>query len=211
MQAFSCFVFVEAHLDMKVFQIVGVRKSGKTTTVECLIKKLKQRGYRVGTVKCINCPVFTIDADRHSNTARHAEAGADVVVAYGKREVDFIYPAPQDINQTLSILSVADLDYCIVEGGYEFDLPRIVCLKNEGEFSERCTERTFAVAGVMAETLKGRLDLPAFNAMSDEGLEALADLTESTVPELSLPVAALPRPQSCRNFCRGCAGHNKNK
>lgn len=196
---------------MKVFQIVGVRKSGKTTTVECLIKKLKQRGFSVGTVKCINCPVFTIDADRHSNTARHARAGADVVVAYGRREVDFIYPAPQDISRTLLILNEASLDYCIVEGGYEFDLPRIICLRNEAEFQDRYTEKTFAVAGVIAGSLKGNLELPVFNALSDDGLEALANLTEISVPELTLPVPKLQRPESCRNFCRDCLEHNKIK
>ena len=61
---------------MKVFQIVGVRKSGKTTTVERLIGKLKQKGYSVGTVKCINCPVFSLDGNTGSNTARHAAVRA---------------------------------------------------------------------------------------------------------------------------------------
>ena len=63
---------------MKICTIVGVRKSGKTTTVTGLIKELKKRGYRVGTVKSVFCPEFTLDTS-DSNTWRHREAGADLV------------------------------------------------------------------------------------------------------------------------------------
>ena len=36
---------------MKVFSVVGVRKSGKTTVVTKLIKEFKKRGYRVGSTE----------------------------------------------------------------------------------------------------------------------------------------------------------------
>ena len=46
---------------MIICAIVGVRKSGKTTTVTGLVRELKARGHRVGTVKSVFCPEFSID------------------------------------------------------------------------------------------------------------------------------------------------------
>ncbi len=132
---------------MKVFQIVGVRRSGKTATVEALIRELKSRGYRVGTVKCIGCPVFTLDTRKNSNTARHREAGADLVVAFGPREVDFVFPRQLDMDHTLKIMAAEGLDFCIMEGGYAYDLPRIVCFREPKEIPERLTPKTFALSG----------------------------------------------------------------
>ena len=191
---------------MKVFQVVGVRKSGKTATVEILIRLFRQKGLRVASVKCINCPVFTLDGNKSSNTSRHRAAGADVVVAFGRKEVDFIYPGPPDMDKTLQMLSNDESDYCIVEGGYEYDFPRIVCFRELSEIPERLTERTFALSGAGAETpLPENINLPVFSAFTSAS--QLADLIEEKVPHVSFPVNRIPRPESCRNFCGGCRKH----
>ena len=65
---------------MKIFSVVGVRRSGKTTVVTKLIEEFKKRGYRVGSIKTIFCPTFSMD-NPTSNTAKHRAAGADVVCA----------------------------------------------------------------------------------------------------------------------------------
>ena len=200
---------------MKVFQAVGVRKSGKTTTVEILIRLLKAEGFRVGTVKCINCPGFAIEEGKASNTERHRRAGADAVVAFGRNETDFIYPRKRDLNDILGILSGDGLDYCIVEGGYEYDLPRIVCFRNPDEISDRLTGKTFALSGagtdgtdsMNAELVSGTLPsgYPALSALTRS--RDLLNLVRSAVPETVFPVARIPRPESCRSHCRGCSGH----
>ncbi len=210
-------------LSMKVFQLVGARKSGKTTTAEILIGSLKARGYRVGTVKSIGCPRFTMDERRDSNTARHRRAGADAVVALSKNETDFMYPRKLDLEDVLLTLSREGLDYCIVEGGYEYDLPRIVCFRSPEEIPERVTEKTFALSGAGVAVPGGAHALssapvfaaagarpcPALSALSDPA--ALTDLLERAVPEMVLPVARIPRPESCRGFCRGCSGHERSR
>jgi molybdopterin-guanine dinucleotide biosynthesis protein B len=210
-------------LSMKVFQLVGARKSGKTTTAEILIGSLKARGYRVGTVKSIGCPRFTMDERRDSNTARHRRAGADAVVALSKNETDFMYPRKLDLEDVLLTLSREGLDYCIVEGGYEYDLPRIVCFRSPEEIPERVTEKTFALSGAGVAATGGAHALssasvfaaagarpcPALSALSDPA--ALTDLLERAVPEMVLPVARIPRPESCRGFCRGCSGHERSR
>lgn len=203
----------ERYFGVKVFQAVGVRKSGKTTTVENLVRLLKKDGLRVGTVKCINCPMFAIEEGRDSNTERHRRAGADVVVAFGRNETDFIYPGKQDLNDILETLSGDGLDYCIVEGGYEYDLPRIVCFRNPDEISDRITGKTFALSGVGTDGAGSGIPpgtltsgFPALSALTHS--RELLDLVLSRVPDLVLPVPGIPRPASCRSFCRGCAGHS---
>ena len=39
---------------MKVFSVIGLSKSGKTTTIENIIKELRRRNYTVGSVKEIH-------------------------------------------------------------------------------------------------------------------------------------------------------------
>jgi len=62
---------------MKIISVVGYKKTGKTTLVGHLVKALKRHG-PVGTIKHLNeHNINTPDTD----TWKHAEAGADVVVA----------------------------------------------------------------------------------------------------------------------------------
>lgn len=194
---------------MRVFQVVGVRRSGKTTTAGILIGSLKDRGYRVGAVKCIGCPLFTLDTDPASGTSRLRNSGADVVVAFGRKEVDFMYPGAPDMDRTLAILSSECLDYCVIEGGYGYDLPRIVCFRNMSEIGERVTGNTFALSGFGAgeRLAAGEYPYPVISALKDPA--ALTDLIEASVNPLSLPVKKIPRPESCRKFCGECSGHGK--
>ena len=175
---------------MKVFQIVGVRRSGKTATVEALIKELKSRGHRVGTVKCIGCPAFTLDNRKNSNTVRHREAGADLVVVFGPREVDFVFPRQLDLDHTFGIMAAEGLDYCIMEGGYGYDLPRIVCFRDPREIPERITPKTFALSGAGTGTgTEGQVpaaQTESHNLPIDDGDNACADNQDTDDDDVAL-------------------------
>ena len=114
---------------MKIIGVVGIRRSGKTTTVEVLIRELKKRGFTVGTVKSINCPLFEIEEREKSNTRRHKKAGADVVCASAKGETTFIYGEGLGQNR---IFEKMDVDYLILEGDYQSDVPGCQCVENSG-------------------------------------------------------------------------------
>ena len=75
---------------MKVFSVYGYSLSGKTTTIECLIKELNKRNDTVGTVKDIHYEEFALDTIG-SNTDRHREAGAELVTARGLYETDILF------------------------------------------------------------------------------------------------------------------------
>ena len=71
---------------MKVFSVIGLTKSGKTTTIENIIKELRKRNYTVGSVKEIHFEKFKMDVDG-TNTHRHKMAGSQLVTDVYKRQM----------------------------------------------------------------------------------------------------------------------------
>jgi molybdopterin-guanine dinucleotide biosynthesis protein B len=69
-----------------VIEVVGGKKSGKTTTIESLTRELTRRGYRIAAVKHIPEPDFTIDKEG-KDTWRYAQAGARTVIGVSCDEV----------------------------------------------------------------------------------------------------------------------------
>jgi molybdopterin-guanine dinucleotide biosynthesis protein B len=69
-----------------VIAVVGGKKSGKTITIEILTKELAQRGYKIGAVKHIPEPDFTIDT-KGKDTWKFARSGAKIVVAVSAAEI----------------------------------------------------------------------------------------------------------------------------
>ncbi|MCI6421387.1 MAG: molybdopterin-guanine dinucleotide biosynthesis protein MobB [Blautia sp.] len=182
---------------MKVITLVGVRKSGKTTTVTGLIREMKKRGYRVGTVKSVFCPEFSMDT-KDSNTWKHREAGADLVCVKGKKETDLLLPPCADGDWYESL----PVDYLLLEGEYELQVPRIICARKEEEIDERCTEDTIGIAGRIAEQIQTYKDIPVYHSVNEIG--KLADLLEKQ-PETEFPIKSRPMLQKAAAHCQcGC-------
>ena len=72
--------------ELKIVSFLGYKESGKTTALEHVCRKLTQNGWKVGTLKHIHEPEFTID-HKGKDTFRHAQAGAAVVVSVSKKEI----------------------------------------------------------------------------------------------------------------------------
>lgn len=187
---------------MKICTIVGVRKSGKTTTVTGLIKELKKRGYRVGTVKSVFCPEFSLDTS-DSNTWRHREAGADLVCVKGKKETDILLPAESSGN----FYEKLPVDFLLLEGEYELCVPRIICAHKDAEVQERLTEETIAIAGRLAGEKKTYGGFRVYHSV--EEIHALADLLE-TLPDAKFPLKKRPMFQKAAAFCQ-CGCHKAEK
>lgn len=179
---------------MKVFCVVGVRRSGKTTTITSLIQELRRRGYSVGTVKTIFCPTFTIE-DESSNTARHSRAGAELVTAKARNQTAIITRRAMTNNE---ILALYHQDFVILEGDYVAPVPRIITAHREEEVAERKNDYTIAVSGRIAGERNEVLGLPAIDATRQ--VERLADLVEEKVFDL-LPNVT---PESCAQCGLSC-------
>lgn len=189
---------------MIICSVVGIRKSGKTTTVIELIGELKSRGYRVGTVKTVFCPSFSID-EEGSNTDLHKKAGADVVCARARNELAVLYPYGVKDND---IFSMVDVDILLLEGDYEAKVPRIVCAHRKEDALERINQETIAVVGRISDkkdeidVLKKEYTGQIFHTIHEIGL--LADVVTS-LESISLPVEMQQTPGNVASFCQcGC-------
>ncbi|MDD2439968.1 MAG: molybdopterin synthase [Methanosarcinaceae archaeon] len=133
---------------MKVISVVGYKKSGKTTLINNLVRKLSEFG-SVGTVKHVREPRFDFES---TDTGKHFDAGADMVVGLTDTEFVTISGKP-NLEKALDALCDAGLDFALVEGFKKAPLPKIVLgdldieenalmrlpekpeLKEEGEYS----------------------------------------------------------------------------
>lgn len=95
--------------------IVGRSKSGKTTLLEKLIRELKQRGYRVGTVKHHSHPGIEIDQPG-KDTWRHAQAGSDHVVIAAPDRVASIRRVDREPTLEEIAATIHDVDLILAEG-----------------------------------------------------------------------------------------------
>lgn len=197
---------------MKIITIVGIRKSGKTSTVTALIEAIRRRGKKVGTCKTVFCPTFSMDKST-SNTARHRRAGSELVCARAKFETTFLYPEALPLSKVLE--AYKDCDYVLLEGDYFAPVPRIVCAHLEEDAILRMNSRTLAFSGRISEKPEIELPLPRFNAL--ENADALLDYINAKIPDI-MPCSLLDQPLppvsgvTDDGFCQcGCHHHEKKQ
>ncbi len=177
---------------MKAIAINGTSNSGKTTVSKAIIRGLRHRGYRVGSVKEIHHEDFTIDPDSEVDTRLHKAAGSQLVTARAPRETDILHQRKLTVEE---ILRFYDHDFVILEGVADCNAPRIITAHNEVEIAERIDGRAIAVSGVLANNASGEiLGMPIFNVLKDA--EALVDFVEDRAFE--------PLPSFDANCCSHC-------
>jgi molybdopterin synthase catalytic subunit len=105
---------------MRVILVIGYKKTGKTTLVETLVKALLEHG-SVGTIKHLHEHKINIPK---TDTWKHANAGADVVVAVTPDEL-VKFSRDNNLASALDELANAGMDFAVVEGFKESRLPKI--------------------------------------------------------------------------------------
>lgn len=175
---------------MKIFSVIGITQSGKTTTIENIIKELRRRRYSVASVKEIHFEQFAIDIEG-TNTYRHREAGSQLVTARGYHETDILFPRKLSIDE---ILKFYDHDFVVLEGVSDANVPKIISAHNEEELLERLDGLVFAISGRISNTIDKYKGLPVINSI--ENVERLVDLIEDKVYN-KLPAF----PEECCNEC----------
>jgi molybdopterin synthase catalytic subunit len=105
---------------MKIISVVGYKKTGKTTVVEMLVRTLKKYG-SVGSIKHLHDHTMSTP---ETDTWKHAKAGADVVIGVTAHElVKFTHN--NDLSHGLDELANAGMDFAVVEGFKDSNLPKI--------------------------------------------------------------------------------------
>ena len=166
---------------MRVFAVSGVHHSGKTTTIEHLIRELVGRGYSVGTVKSVHRERFSIDR-AGTNTDRHRTAGATAVAARSDAQTAIMWSGRLDYDE---ILRLYDTDWVIIEGAHREAYPRIVAAGTEHHIEQRFDGSTFLICGAVAQRLDSWRGVPVMDATTRA--KEVVDLLERSVPEYDRP------------------------
>jgi molybdopterin-guanine dinucleotide biosynthesis protein B len=180
---------------MRVFSVFGITQSGKTTTIENIIRELKKRRYSVGSVKEIHFEKFAID-NEGTNTYRHRMAGSELVTARGYKETDILFQSMLSMDE---ILSFYHHDFVVLEGVTDCNVPKIVTAHNTVEADERIDDTVFAISGRLANELKEYKGIPVISAV--DNIERLVDLIEEKVFE-KLPEFPPECCSACGYSCR---------
>ncbi len=185
---------------MNVFSVYGCTQSGKTTTIEYIIRELKRRRYSVGSVKEIHNEEFKIDKEG-TNTYRHKEAGSQLVTARGLFETDVLY---QEMISLPEILKHYQHDYVVCEGVTDYNLPKILTGHSIEELEQRWSKGIFAISGRVAATMDEYRGVPVINVLDE--CDKLVDLIEEKVFHLLPDVdeaCCSACGTNCRDFCDG--------
>ena len=106
-----------------VISIVGKSGVGKTTALERVIREIKRRGYRVGTVKH-DTHGFEMDKPG-KDSWRHAQAGSDAVAVSGPRKMALIRKTDEEMPLEEIVELMGDVDLVITEGYKRGNKPKI--------------------------------------------------------------------------------------
>ncbi|MDO4545915.1 MAG: molybdopterin-guanine dinucleotide biosynthesis protein B [Bacillota bacterium] len=181
---------------MKVIKVQGISKTGKTTTVEQIIRELRRRGHTVGSIKEIHFEDFTIETEG-SNTDRHKKAGASLVTAHGLTETDVMFDHSLEIDKVLDLYTQ---DYVVIEGKCDANCPSIATGRTKEELAQQIGPLTIAVSGVISNELTEYRGLPVINALKD--VEKLVSLIEEKTPD-RMPNYYEGCCTACGTDCRG--------
>jgi len=169
----------------KVFAVMGGQGSGKTTTMEVLIRELTKRGYSIAAAKHIPEPNFTIDHPG-KDTWRFAQSGAKTIISVAANEVTVIEKiSPKDFSLERIMQKCSGNDLIFLEGfrgiiGKDRSVPKIVVVKSADETVEalKTLEPILAFAGLdLATNLT--LKTPHINVLKNP--KEIADVVEAVV------------------------------
>lgn len=107
-----------------IISIVGKKNAGKTTLIKTLIPELKERGYRVGTLK-YNIKEFKIDHEG-KDTYKYYHLGADSIALTSQDEIAVIKRVTDPPGTSEFVAKyLNDVNIVLIEGYRGGDYPRI--------------------------------------------------------------------------------------
>jgi molybdopterin-guanine dinucleotide biosynthesis protein B len=156
---------------VSIICIVGRSQTGKTTLIEKLIPVLKDRGYKIGTIKHSH-HIFDFDKTG-KDSWRHRDAGAETVILASPGKIAMI---KNDHAGTLDSLQhfFADLDLLITEGYKGALKPKIEVVRAARHQEALLAEDPNLVA--IATDVEMAVEVPVFGL---EEIDQLADFIEN--------------------------------
>ena len=170
-------------MKQQVIAVVGTKKSGKTTTIENLIRELTNRGYKVAAIKHVPEPDHTIDTPG-KDTWRYAQAGAKTIVSAAASEIATIEKTPVEIVKLDALIrKCKGNDIVFIEGlkkkvAKRKGIPKIVVAKTMDE-AVSALEAYKPILAFSGPYSTENLNFQIPYADAKENLEKLADIVEN--------------------------------
>ena len=114
---------------MPIISIVGNSGSGKTTLLVKMIPILKQRGFKVGTIKH-DLHGFEIDKPG-KDSWKHKQAGADTTIISSPSKIGIIKDVDHDYKPEELMFFFSGMDIILTEGYKRGKMPKIEVFRPE--------------------------------------------------------------------------------
>jgi len=180
-----------------IVSIVGKSKSGKTTLMEGLIRELKSRGCRVGTIK--HTPQGMAFDVPDKDSWRHIQAGSEVTAISSPDKVVLIKP----ITPVLTIDEIArligeDCDIILAEGFKQGSAPKIEVHRREVGPPLSAVKKLIAIAtDESLETKTRQFSLQDIKGLADlleKGfIKPQRERTSLYINNVSVPLTSFPK------------------
>ena len=158
---------------MKVFTVVGITNTGKTSTLVKIIEELVKRGHEVNSVKSVHIENFTIDK-KGKDSWKHREAGANVTALRAPDETSIIIQRSLSVNELIPFFNC---DYLVLEGFNEaVNVPRVLCAKNIQGIEDKLIDSVFVISGKISKELQEYKGIKVIDGLSHTS--ELTDLVE---------------------------------
>jgi molybdopterin-guanine dinucleotide biosynthesis protein B len=147
--------------------IIGRSRSGKTTLLEKIVKRLTDKGYRVGTIKH---DVHGFDIDYEGKDSwRHKKAGAKTVVLSSSRKIAVIKDVAKEWPpEKLASSFLGNLDIVITEGYKKAPFPKIEIIRKACSLKPISIKDRNLIA--IASDIKSKRKVPRFDINDSEGI-----------------------------------------
>jgi len=161
-------------MTIPIVSISGKSNTGKTTLIEKMIPELKQRGYRVATIKHT---IHGFDIDREGKDSwRHKKAGAQITVVASPKRATVI----EDWDRDLEIAELRDryisgVDIILSEGFKGNPFPKIEVFRPEIHPNPLYTTEDNLIAIVGEATQVLDRDVPCFDPGDIKGIVDLVE------------------------------------
>jgi len=109
--------------------VIGKSKSGKTTLIENVVKKLSDRGFRIATIKHHSHSGFEIDY-QGKDSWRFAQAGSRQVVIAAPDKLACYKPLDHELSLNEIALHITSVDLILVEGYKHSNYPCIEVMRS---------------------------------------------------------------------------------
>jgi molybdopterin-guanine dinucleotide biosynthesis protein B len=154
---------------MAVIAVLGTSGSGKTATIEYLISCLSKEGFKIGAIKHIHRPNFTIDTVG-KDTWRYTNAGATLTMTIAPREIAIIRRVKDpfvSLDKIISLLRKEGLDVIFIEGLKSFvaqrkDIPKIITSKNLRDLKGMLNKTFPPILAVSGPVAKKKIQMRKF-------------------------------------------------